>query len=972
MNLSPDPRQLKTKVTLSIMNAPESGFFSGEYSATTASKSQDNLNVLNYDFEPSYTYENGDTESKYSKRLRVLSSLQNARIPEINTVISASSCTFAFGAIVPGEVDPVLDRLKGPPSADYNPIFKDQATQGSVSSQADQSEKNVPKIPFTGLGNVLTTYNIWNLVNGTEEAIKYVGPFNTSSNSGTLKTVKDPVYGAQVELASQGTFSSIKRIFPTSFDAIYQNGAQIYNPDNSPPEPILARGVNGNNGFHINFSLTNMDIDTSAVRIVIKPQVSNTDYINDFYIDFKINSKPVLNIYDPNIKKYITQTDLIAPVLDNNTKNSYDVYIHFVGPNLLIGFSPDITKWNTVINFSGREVFCPPATDVFINVNNVNIKFRYSAIIFNNYNENQPINKRKNYITAEFRYSAKKIPTNRLQAFLNVVKKSFEKASYRINNNPRNTGFNDTPNPLNPSANVNPIDKNISYFADLRLIGNQFEDITEFHAPNYTSADPDKQTVLFKITYKTTIEGPAFLQCEVPHPGELAKEGFSDIGQGSGAGDYKFVNPILNQLFYDVGDITSWVENWSVNCVAGLSNLSKIGKSANIILKNIDSEEGRKFINAIENNLICVSIDAGYVQGSLYPFFQGFITNTTYSRKGNDSTFTLTCQDIGTFVLENLYFDKNMMIAGMRHDLAIDSIMACTGFWSYYFRNNTDALNGGFIRGIDLRLNSNSTNNQDLIKLNPLDRIYDKLGKLLERLNNPYSLPTFRWAERYGFILECRNNYVDNDLKFTGLNSAGTAYDFQSNDLNPNGYLDRFQKDVHGLLVDDYTIRTDVKNLSSGVRVFGVAMTGFLADERYSPGSVSIANLPLDSQVDLLKYLAQAPENTQQAPYVGFKKYLMWSTQRNEIPDQQVLKRITDSVELVSKTPISSIAFQCYVSKPLNFHGKFRINVFYGNSVDATDQYVYQSVDYNYNKSQNLITATVQGTNMPISLGGGV
>jgi len=50
MNLSPDPRQLKTKVSLSIMNAPESGFFSGEYSSSTATKSQDKHNVLNYDF----------------------------------------------------------------------------------------------------------------------------------------------------------------------------------------------------------------------------------------------------------------------------------------------------------------------------------------------------------------------------------------------------------------------------------------------------------------------------------------------------------------------------------------------------------------------------------------------------------------------------------------------------------------------------------------------------------------------------------------------------------------------------------------------------------------------------------------------------------------------------------------------------------------------------------------------------------
>jgi hypothetical protein len=972
MNLSPDPRQLKTKVTLSIINAPESGFFSGEYSASFATKSQDNLNVLNYDFEPTYTYENGTTESKYSSRLKVLSSLQNARIPEVNTAISASSCTFAFGAIVPGEVDPVLDRLKGPIQG-YNPIFLDSTKFNSVTSQLDDFTDNtqhLPKIPFSGLGNVLTTYNIWNLVNGTEESYKYIGPKISGKNTGTLRTVKDPNFGAQVELTSEKTNTIIKRIFPTAYDAIYQAGAEIYNPDDSLPQPILARGVNGNNGFHINFSASNMQPNSSAIRIIIKPQIANKDFINDFFIEFKIDSKPVLKILDPYTGQYFTQTDLVAPVLDKNNMNSYDLYVHFVGPNLLVGFSPDITRWNTVINFSGREFYCPPETDVFISLSNTNLKFRYSAIIFNNFNNNQPVNRKKNYITAEFRYSKKKVVD--LEKFLNnAVKPSFEASSYRINASPQNTGYNTT----------NPIDKNISYFADLRLpekIGKdnfpQFEKISEFYQPFAKSADPDKQTVLFKLYFNTTIEGPAFLQIEVPHPGVLAADpvnnGVADFSKGnSGSTNYTFEEPKLNQLFFDVGDITSWVEGWAINCSAQLTNLSKIEKTATITLKNIDSTEGQKFIDAIENNLISVAIDAGYVQGALYPFFQGFIKSTSYSRKGNDSTFTLSCQDIATFVLSNLYFDKNMMIAGMRHDLAIDSIIACSGFWSYYKRDNTD-INGGSISGIDLRLNSNSTNNQDLVKLNPLDKIYDKLGKLLERLNNPYSLPTFRWAERYGFKLECRNNYVDNDLKFTGLTSAGTGYSFDSNAANTTKFMANFQSDLHGLLVNDYTIETNVQSLAAGVRVFGTAMTGFLADERYSQNSVSLNSALYQSRKDLLAYLSNAPRNSGQAPYIGFKKYLMWATQKNEIPDQQVLKRITDSIEIVSKTPISSISFQCYVVKPLNFHGKFLINVFQGQIINSTDQYVYTGVDYNYDKANNLITASVRGTNMPISLGG--
>jgi len=969
MNLSPDPRQLKTKVTLSVMNAPESGFFSGEYSASVATKSQDNLNVLNYDFEPSYTYSNGTTEPKYSSRLRTVSSLQNAKIPEINTAISASSCTFAYGAIAPNEIDPVLDRLKGPDTA-YNPIFVDTPSTSAVSSQSSNfvdNSQHLPKIPFSGLGNVLTTYNIWHLDNGGTEAYKYIGPKISGRNTGTLRTVKDPNYGAQVEVTSEKTNTTIQRIFPTAFDAVYQTGAQIYNPDDSPPQSINARGSNGNNGFHINFSASNMQPNDSAIRIIVKPAVANNDYINDFFIEFKIDSKPVLKIYDPYTRQYFTQTDLVAPVFDKNNMNSYDVFVHFAGPNLLIGFSPDISRWNTVINFSGREVYCPPETYVYISLSNTNLKFRYSALIFNNYNNNQPVNQRKNYITAEFRYSLKKI--SNIQAFLNVVKQTFEQASYRINNNPRNTGYNDAPNSTNPSQKLNPIDKNISYFADLRLDGKQFEDITIIREPLATSADPDKKTVLFKLIYNTTIEGPAFLQCEVPHPAVLAANKVANVGSGNvGFDDYKFIDPVLSQLFFNVGDITAWVEGWSVNCAAELTNLSRISKTATITLKNIDSKEGQSFIDAIENNLLCVTIEAGYVQGDLKPFFQGFINSTSYSRKGNESTFTLTCQDIASFVLDNLYFDKNLMIAGMRHDLAIDSIMACSGFWSFYSRNNADLFNGGVISGIDLRLNSNSTNNQDLIKLNPLDKIYEKLGKLLERLNNPYSLPTFRWAEKYGFKLECRNNYEDTDLKFTGLNSAGTGYSFDSNASNTTKFMTNFQSDLHGLLVNDYTISTNVQSLSAGVRVFGVAMTGFLADERYSNNSVSLDPATLQIPDRLLKFLANAPRNSAQAPYVGFKKYLMWSTQRNEIPDQEVLRRITDSIELVSKTPISSISFQCYVTKPLNFHGKFSIKVFQGKVVNSTDRYIYQSIDYNYDKGNNLITASVRGTNMPIAL----
>ena len=74
----------------------------------------------------------------------------------------------------------------------------------------------------------------------------------------------------------------------------------------------------------------------------------------------------------------------------------------------------------------------------------------------NNYKSNK-----KNHVIAQF-VCPEKLATN--EGLMALVYNQFEKASYRINSSPGSTGFNE----------VNPLDKNISYFADLRLSGNQF------------------------------------------------------------------------------------------------------------------------------------------------------------------------------------------------------------------------------------------------------------------------------------------------------------------------------------------------------------------------------------------------------------------------------------------------------------------------------------------------------------------
>ncbi len=961
MNLIPDPRQLVSSIKLSVMNAPDSGFFTGEYTATTQTKNVDNLNVLNYDFEPNIQLPDGNAEPKYSTRLQTLSSLQNARIPEVNTAISASSCTFAFGGIVPNESHPNFSLLKGPA---YDVVFVDNPSTNAINrnpSLAPNSLLHVPKIPFSGTGNALTTYNIWNILDAqSKEAIKFIGPKTTGNSTGTLKTINDPNGGASVEISSIDKVTTVERIFDTSFDAVYQDGAEVHNPDGSK-EAIRARGTNGGNGFHLNFSASNMETDTSLVTVYIEPTTADNRYINRFAIDFKLNKKPVIKIYNPSQGIYQIQSDIIAPVFDKNTMNSYDIFVHFVGPCVMFGFSPDISRWNTIVP-SSTEVYCPKNTKIYIRTSNVNLRFRYSAIIFNNFNNNQNTSK-KNHIIAQF-VCPEKLATN--PDLMQLIYDQYEKASYRINNSPGSTGFNDAPG----TNDENPTDKNISYFADLRLTGKQF--IYKFEYASQRNAKETKSkrfNFVFKLIYNTTIEGPAYMQVEMPHAGVLGKKlGFDMLGSQSGG--YGFNNPPVQNLFVNVADISEFLESWTVNCNTKGSNMSIIQKSATVTLKNLDtSKKGYDVINAIENNLICISIDAGYLNGTMFSYFQGFITNVTYSRTGSNSTVTLQCTDIMTYTLENIYFEKSMMIAGMRHDFALDSIMAASGFWSYYFRDNTN------ISGMNLRLNLQSVNNQDLIKLTPVDKILEKFILLIERLNVPGALPTFRWAENYGFVLagRYRPDALDNDLKFTAIsqNSAGLGVGISApeNSLNlQNAPL--ADPGWHGLLTNSFTISTDMRALAAGVRAFASSITGFLADERINDTFYPADPRDYSGGLTLLDKLAVKkdtidPTNPFAKPYIGFRKYVIASLQRNSIPDQKSLENITDQIEKIISTPVSKISFNCYVTRPLRFHGTFRINVFLGKTADYTDQYVYDSISYRLDKNNNVITADVEGINIP-------
>ena len=83
--------------------------------------------------------------------------------------------------------------------------------------------------------------------------------------------------------------------------------------------------------------------------------------------------------------------------------------------------------------------------------------------------------------------------------------------------------------------------------------------------------------------------------------------------------------------------------------------------------------------------------------------------------------------------------------------------------------------------------------------------------------------------------------------------------------------------------------------------------------------------------------------------------------------DDDVINYLHNIYIELSNTAIGSINFDCYVTRPLSFHGKFIISVL--DSTTTTGEYIYESVSYTFNKAENLITASVSGKNIPITIG---
>lgn len=845
------------------------------------------------------------------------------------------------------------------------------------------------------------TYNIWNLVDSNEapkstSVREYEGPVGSTvsgKSNASIKTIRDGINGARLFVDSKGKGKScvVKRIFPTSKDVIF-NSPFIFFPSkirNALQSNIGYLVLNGekitsvsgaNNGFHIQLSNLNASASDSNISIIYEDKAPKDNTIYSVTINLTPNSLPqIITKYKKNnVDLYYQYSQIKAPLFDGKATLGYDIFLHFVGPVMLIGFTSDQSNWNAIYP---EEI--PSTTDVspnqpiqdkaniehyfgkdtsYIKIlsTNASYEMRYSAILFNNYAKPSTVvdnnYELRNFISPTIlssyvaSFAGVELLNTKNQILMTFTAPQ-DKKSLIAASNIENTFHLAKYFGVNGFRYNSLPDKTISAMPDWRsfIPADLAKNPTDFvfkQIATSVDANPPFITKQYSqswgnLFFNGTIEGPAFLSLESP-----AQNTFKTLD---------FLYPIIK------GNLTPWVNNIAVSCSTDLQNFSLIRKTSTISLTNLDTTpEGLRLLELMEKNILVVTVKAGYGKiGADSTYFQGVITQLTTSRTGSKSNITLECQDLGNYILDNLYFDYIVPFGNRSIKTCIQAVINFSGFSKYYTTQNEN-----LIGGLNLRIVNNPAANQDAIRATNLDKIGDKLQVFLTKLMTLEQLPTFRWLEDSGFVLDARyaDANIDQDLKFVGYDvDTNQTYNLRTTGLNSNN-VNISIPDWHGLLSGDFNVSTRLSPLSYQVSTYGFTYEGLIeqhTDQKFH--DLKMSTNSLNSVVNAVVSTNPAIP----ASYVGFRKKVIDSLERNELPTSELVKLKHKQNEFITTIPIHDIQFNCYVTKPLKFHGVFRINAIAGSDNTVTSKYIYQSVNYTIDKSQNLITASVTGFSHP-------
>lgn len=1114
------------------------------------------------------------SETRLGRKVKFLPSLFSGNILEVSTHPSASSCTFAYGGIGQSEAHPTFNLLYGPTGEEYTkfrsvynvsePRFlsnieglKPPETSNLLSNYND-TKAFIPFIQYVKKGSDLgtnlltnysatrTSYNIWHIIDDTKppttDCIKYEGPIFNDINSPSIRTIRDGLNGSSVYVNTKFKQKNIKiaRVFPTSYDAVFYNptGVGTHSYSKKPAnifyptvlstvtrsstayttnfldyDEVYAQGED-NVGFHL--KIENLDVEGTDSKIIVNYDgVSTLNKISSLSIELVNNALPIINlVYNTQETGLVTKTykQLRAPLF--GTRNFYDIFVHFVGPNLLIGFENDQTNWNTIFSSdfkrssignsveSGVEFkFEKDKSFVSMNCSNVNFTFKYSTIIFDNYNFdlkniifNNPNNEWKalgsfiGAIELDKLSITPSVVVGGNQSTGTVYLKNASKTPLIVNLFSSDNTIVQVPSSITIPAlstsatfiiTTSPVisdkvavitaeynNKSLSNTLSVRRFGSQAlltnQQLNQTNSTSTTTSGVAYSSLVTKnhilMNFKTTQKEEntiaannlleslitnKFMSLDYPNQynrNSLNKGGvsiygdwrntkinnnFSSTGNTSvfrykelaniangnvveNFGKLLFNGTIEGPVFmglrnfvnFDNGDplenedppflkklsiknnfnISSYVKgSISVNCKAQNPNLSYVTKSATINLANLDfsydnSDIGLKLIELIEHNVLVITVRAGYGgDDNLLTYFQGVITNVNSTRTNSNNEITLSCEDLGNYLLENIFFEGYTPFTMYSFRDVFRACMKVSGFYNYFFIKNPE-----FIGNLNDILSPNPSENTQILLATRYDRILERINQFLSKMvklptvnpvtgnYDPKGQPTFRWQPKVGFLLDARWAPGNTDeLKFTGIDYNGTVPKIISTRTGSGA-----DPGWHGVLNGGFTINTNINTLTSRVETYGnTVLDGYIAeetDQAFEDNALSSSTLS-----KIQDFLNNDNVSFENAPrgYVGFKKTVQDNMESGEIFSRDLLKFKHDQNVNICKYPYHSLSFDCYVTRPLQDYGTFIIKHFLeeqnNDNMVSTDKYIYESVSYTIDKNSNLITARVGGVRQP-------
>lgn len=957
---SPESTELRGLCWLGYTNFTKVKSYSGSYPINEAVLSPTS-NI------PASAYASG--QFKKSSKLRSVLQANNALIPKVNTGIGAPRCTFVYGGISPDKTPFFANYIKGP-NANYGPFNWSGALTGVASPNANTTNDTTqytntgesPIIPVRSLpakyGNeappILTTYNIWELENTKnlvsnhgvkfKENLGYVyddlkdysGPYLTQQFD------NDTVY-AKVD-APPGHPAHVMRRYPMSQDLMYEKEAKLYYPDGRTPDSIGLEQSGMNCGFHVSvrYNLIDDVYDDAANLVLIWGTCYAQKYtVSKFMLFMSAHGKPRLQYLNP-----ITQNEWIVypiegPVL---TTGELNIFVHFAGPLMLLGFDDDPQNWNVINAIREQDIYpssiagddtmfypeLPPESPISMWFNNMHALFQYSPIAFDNYNLDQV-----------WQNSADRIQDGDPTASVNT--KSLYRLSHLTDNNDKgitiaNTDFqkhmflnkNYTNIETDETSKLGP-----TFYADWRSLNNQSSTAQSGNSKANSQLEIVNATVVGNKTSKevpfvrwnTTVEGPILLQ---------VSDSLSDD------------KPEQAKDMYFLANLTNYMTAWTATYTPELENRSFLKGEATVRLHNLGlTEEGRNILAALEEHVLTITLGGGYIDDPRV-FFQGYVEDiqTVYEKGG--ATTTLRCVDIGYKVLSETKAIHPYTFACCRFKDIIQLCVEEAGLFNHYSLiespySSSDDLNKTWDTILKRRVargfyyTSSSLTQQ--LSVNVADEpFYESVfTPVLTSVLDKGIFPIMYWnPEKEQLVFTTKQSECD-ELIFLGTTENGEDIPLPDN--------------RHGVIIDKYTITTKNNNLVHGALFRSKSDIGTVLS--YSPKIEKFIQPPI---------LGEEPTNS--FGWVGFYKLHYEDIAEQWKVTMEEVKNYGDAyVENYLKSTYNNLDCDVYVTEPLSPWAQFAVKTF--NSVAVTDKYFYKSIHYTFEKDTNLITANIVGENIP-------